>query len=53
MTTTRIVAELVFTLEYEDEDLVGDPAATLLEILAQSPDRDLYDCITVTRVETE
>ena len=46
-----IRATLTFVLEYEDEDITGDPAETLLEILAGTRDSDLLECITVETIK--
>lgn len=46
-----IQATLTFQVEYEDDEIEADPAELLLEILADQPDADLLDCITVVRFE--
>ena len=44
-------ATLTFILEWDEDELeLVDPKETLLEILADQPDKDLYDLITVETI---
>lgn len=49
MATLR--ATLEFFIEYEEDEIFGDPAENLLEVLAMQSDQDLYECITITTVD--